>query len=1025
MTAEWVRAVRALGIAVTAVLLAIPTVPATADSRFLETGVSANDFGGIGLLQTRTARFGADGGFEAGTTFVDPYRRWYFRLTLLPWFEGVFRYTDVRNRLYSNVIGFSGGQTFKDRGADLKFLLWPEGRYIPAIAVGLQDGLGTGQFASEYLVASKRFRDLDFSFGLGWGYMGNSDRWRNPLTNLSSAFKARSGQGFQGGAPSFGAYFSGERIAPFFGVEYRTPIKGLTLKAEYEGNNYELEPLGIPIEASSAFNYGLNYRPFTWLDISLAYERGYSYMSRIAVLANLNDPGLPKFDPPPLPIRIRKPYAEETSSAGLVGDQQVAVASAPPPIRASAAINPEQRSRAVDDLFAELERAGLNVVQLELSHNEARIHVANGLKNASFEDAERIAGMVVGLVPVPVERVAFVAVHDRNKNPTVIVSRDDIERNAIVDYLFDRIESQGFRFQGLDLTHGTATLTVTTDSSSALLDRHTEVRAAQAIFKASPTPVERVTIVTATGDFVRRRTIFERDEVDRDAAINDLFDEVDADGFRIESLEIAHEKATVYLSAAELKQPDQYIDAAYKIAHGVPFELDEVQIVDLVRGTESVSVTIRRDGSDWSTIASGDEAGDAGTLPADGISNFDEMEIANQLFQTLAEEGLLAEGVRIERGSAVIYLASQKYRQFARNVGRAARVAANTLPDGIEEFTIVYLSSGMEMNRITIWRNELEHAQLARGSLDEIWARAEIQPPHDGSPDAMIKNPDRYPSFDWGIGPGLRTHIGGPSKLILYQLWVRLWARLELMPGLSFFGSYGHDIYNNFSRIRQKSDSVIVRVRSDVKEYLQQGEDALTSLYGDYVFSPYSQLFARLSAGLFEEMYGGVSSEVLYRPFNSRLALGAEFNWVRQREFDVKFKFRDYTTTTGHFNIYYQWPLYNILTSAHIGKYLARDRGGTFVTSREFDSGARVGAFVTLTNLPYEKFGEGSFDKGIFISIPLELFLMKSSTRYGGQGFRPLTRDGGQMVHVNSRLYDLTGNANLQRVVDDWDRFLD
>ena len=123
------------------------------------------------------------------------------------------------------------------------------------------------------------------------------------------------------------------------------------------------------------------------------------------------------------------------------------------------------------------------------------------------------------------------------------------------------------------------------------------------------------------------------------------------------------------------------------------------------------------------------------------------------------------------------------------------------------------------------------------------------------------------------------------------------------MPGLTFKASYGHDIYNNLSRIRQDSDSVLSHVRSDVKEYLQQGESALVVLQGDYVFSPASQIFARLSAGLFEEMYGGISSEVLYRPFNSRLAIGAEFNWVRQRDFDVKFKFRNYNTGTGHFNM--------------------------------------------------------------------------------------------------------------------------
>ena len=120
------------------------------------------------------------------------------------------------------------------------------------------------------------------------------------------------------------------------------------------------------------------------------------------------------------------------------------------------------------------------------------------------------------------------------------------------------------------------------------------------------------------------------------------------------------------------------------------------------------------------------------------------------------------------------------------------------------------------MNRVTIWRKDLEHIQLARGSLDEVWAHSEIHPPLGGSPVTMIKNPDRYPFFDWQFGPGLRQHIGGPSKLVLHQLWARLRATLELMPGLSISVSYAHNIYNNFDRIRQQSDSVIQKVRSDI-----------------------------------------------------------------------------------------------------------------------------------------------------------------------------------------------------------------
>ena len=79
-----------------------------------------NDFGGVGLLQTPTARFARDGQLTAGFNRVRPYDRYFVTLQAMPWLEATLRYTSVSNRLYSNVPDFSGDQTYKDRGFDFK-----------------------------------------------------------------------------------------------------------------------------------------------------------------------------------------------------------------------------------------------------------------------------------------------------------------------------------------------------------------------------------------------------------------------------------------------------------------------------------------------------------------------------------------------------------------------------------------------------------------------------------------------------------------------------------------------------------------------------------------------------------------------------------------------------------------------------------------------------------------------------------------------------------------------------------------
>ena len=86
------------------------------------------------------------------------------------------------------------------------------------------------------------------------------------------------------------------------------------------------------------------------------------------------------------------------------------------------------------------------------------------------------------------------------------------------------------------------------------------------------------------------------------------------------------------------------------------------------------------------------------------------------------------------------------------------------------------------------------------------------------------------------------------------------------------------------------------------------------------------------------------------------------------------FGLQEYRTLTGHLSFYFQEPKTNILFILKGGKYLAKDSGITFDVSRIFRSGLRMGAFFSLTDISEEEFGEGSFDKGFYFWVPVELF---------------------------------------------------
>ncbi len=249
-------------------------------------GPSQSDFGGVGLMQVPTARIAKEGEFSLNYRDNDQYRYYSASIALLPWLETTVRYTDVRTRLYSNVDSFSGNQTYKDKAFDLKVRLWQEGYWLPDIALGARDLGGTGLFDSEYLVASKAWGPLDFTLGIGWGYLGNSGNIKNPFCEYDDKFCHRSGSS-SAGSINGDQLFRGP-ASLFGGVEYQTPWQPLRLKLEYEGNDYQGDFAG-KLEQSSKVNVGAIFRVTDWADINASYERGNTFMFGFTLRTNFND----------------------------------------------------------------------------------------------------------------------------------------------------------------------------------------------------------------------------------------------------------------------------------------------------------------------------------------------------------------------------------------------------------------------------------------------------------------------------------------------------------------------------------------------------------------------------------------------------------------------------------------------------------------------------------------------------------------------------------------------------------------
>ena len=213
--------------------------------------------------------------------------------------------------------------------------------------------------------------------------------------------------------------------------------------------------------------------------------------------------------------------------------------------------------------------------------------------------------------------------------------------------------------------------------------------------------------------------------------------------------------------------------------------------------------------------------------------------------------------------------------------------------------------------------------------------------------------------------------------------------------------------------LKLKSTSVLPHVRTDIVKYLKQSRNfSIKRIQANYFKQLTPSIFTKLSGGIFEQMFAGYGGEILYRPYNKNFGIGLDVWKVYQREYDQMFDVRDYNTLTGHLSLYYHEPVSNILFTIKGGRYLAKDSGFTFDFSRIFRSGMRMGAFFSLTDISEEEFGEGSFDKGFYFWIPVELFSNRYLKRTFGWGLKPITRDGAQSLIYSHPLWGVTDPSN-------------
>lgn len=392
--------------------------------------------------------------------------------------------------------------------------------------------------------------------------------------------------------------------------------------------------------------------------------------------------------------------------------------------------------------------------------------------------------------------------------------------------------------------------------------------------------------------------------------------------------------------------------------------------------------------------------------------------------KSLASEDLVYEGMTLTARTATLRLANKTYGYEPEAIGRAARTMSRILPGSIETFVIIPVVRGMAMSAITLKRSDLE--RLENAPADQMLAKLGIADARGGVPPLEGGLQQR---LNWSISPYMQLSVFDPDNPVRSDFGIRAKAQYLIAPNIIASGSIAKKLSGNLDSVTRTIPSGLPRVRTDYAEYSRQGDPALEHLTLSAYGRPGKNLYSRISAGYLETMYAGISSEVLWKPVDSRLAIGGELNWVRPRDFDQLFGLRSRNTVSGtipefngHISAYYDFGR-GFHGQLDVGSYLAGDIGATFSLDREFANGWRVGAYATFTDASIDDFGEGSFDKGIRVTLPMAWALGKPTRRTNTITIQSLTRDGGARLNVNDRLYPMVRDYHRPDLAREWGVF--
>jgi len=411
-----------------------------------------------------------------------------------------------------------------------------------------------------------------------------------------------------------------------------------------------------------------------------------------------------------------------------------------------------------------------------------------------------------------------------------------------------------------------------------------------------------------------------------------------------------------------------------------------------------------------------------------------ESTLAAELIYAFEEQGFDILDLKLCRESCGrtlrLSLYNNNYR-LERDVRRRLDyLLAGTVPENIDRVTVVIESEGFpiqEYHYCMPFVRRFGERCMGGGELAVISPMTEVTRVDKWQCCTLFHKDRRW--FCPYILPDFHSFFGSSRGKFKYALGTVFGANGYLPCNLYYSAQFSYLFLSDIDDMKdvdRLNPSQIINVHSDMAKYLKQRGVVFPELYLEKIWNLGCGAYSRLSGGLFQREYGGVGGEFLYYPVHSCWAFGVEgavlwkrtvggvgfTNRVRRLDGFVP-SYVPFLGVQYFANLYYDWQSTNMEFRFKAGEFLARDFGLRTEISRYFESGLRITLWYTVTNGHDKINGETYFDKGAMISMPLDIFYMRSCRKRWKYGMSAWLRDVGYSASTGRELYNLI-NENRQ-----------